>query len=439
MRKIIAILTAALTLLSCQGGEGEYGTVDPAREYRVGACVLDLRESQGGMVTSGTYHDGRKIEGADVRSQELVDGYVISASPVSQALWTEVMGRNPSSTVNPSLPVDMVSCRDIERFLTRLSKLTGVGFILPDEAVWEHAVLNGLISPDRGQREICTCEGAMNVVRTRTTRQDFPEYAKAGATVFRIAAPTGKVCPEEIANLLEGGALSTERSCVDEKISVGDAVFDMVAVKGGEFWMGATDIQKQYAEDDERPLTRTIIEDFEISRTEVTVAQWLAVMGSLPYGNYTEYPNKPVVNVSWYAAQEFVLRLRDLSGRKFRLPYESEWEYAAKGGRRSQDYRYSGSNQVVAVAVHQTGGSDRKVHDVASLSPNELGLYDMSGNAWEWCQDSYSLYGYWPEDIGIKVLRGGSAASTWEACRVSNRSAMPAVNVKSSFGFRLAI
>ena len=168
-------------------------------------------------------------------------------------------------------------------------------------------------------------------------------------------------------------------------------------------------------------------------------------MGSLPYLNDPADLRKPVGNVSWYDCQVFLRKLNAMTGRTFRLPTEAEWEYAARGGKFSRHYGFSGSNDMRSV-MWFLDNADSKPHDVKTLWPNELGLYDMSGNVWEWCYDRASEYTtepqtdpYGAEGGGTRVLRGGSCASRWDACRISNRSYMPAKNIKGTFGFRLAL
>ena len=214
----------------------------------------------------------------------------------------------------------------------------------------------------------------------------------------------------------------------------------MVAVKGKVFSMGADAVQGQYADDDEKPAHDVEVEDFEIGKHEVTVGLWKAVMGDLPYGNKEDEEKLPVVNISWYRAQEFILKLNELTGRKFRLPTEAEWELAAKGGKQVGAYRFSGDNNLKKVAAYAKN-SKSIIQPVGSFDGNELHIYDMSGNVWEWCQDRFAEYGKQPVQgqEHIHVMRGGSAASPWDACRVTNRSKIPASNVKSTFGFRLAL
>ncbi len=221
-----------------------------------------------------------------------------------------------------------------------------------------------------------------------------------------------------------------------ESVTACGTTFEMLPVQGGKALLGATREQQPYADEDESPVREATIRDFKLGRTEVTIGQWNAVMGSLPYGNDPRYPSMAVCNVSYYDATEFILKLREITGRAFRLPTEDEWEYAARGGRRSHGYVFSGSGNSAEVAVCAT--KNRKGESVyhrsvnaGSLKANELGFQDMSGNMWEWTRTAHP-------DGGI-VQKGGSYKSLNTACRVSNRQPMQPENKKETFGFRIAL
>ncbi|MBQ7951520.1 MAG: SUMF1/EgtB/PvdO family nonheme iron enzyme [Alistipes sp.] len=186
---------------------------------------------------------------------------------------------------------------------------------------------------------------------------------------------------------------------------------DMVFVKGGTFTMGATSEQGADAYDDEKPAHSVTLSDFYIGKYEVTQAQWRAVMGSNP--SSFKGDNLPVENVSWNDIQKFIQKLNTQTGKEFRLPTEAEWEYAARGGSKSRGYKYSGSNNIGDVAWY-SGNSGSKTHPVGQKQPNELGIYDMSGNVWEWCSDWYGSYSSssqtnpkGPNSGDYRVLRGG--------------------------------
>ncbi len=452
---------AVLLLAVCGGKTGApagSATLDNVKEsYDVKGVSLAMKELQGGTFAMGSMKDGRMIKGTSSLSQAVMDGYAVSVQPVSQALWKAVMGGNPSSVQDDNLPVDKVSWKDAQKFVAKLGKMTGVPFILPTEAMWEFAVSEGAAVPVKNLREWCEdrfseempqeitrnpagpAEGALRVVRTDLERTGVQPDSKAGALGFRVAVRTGKPCPEAVVKAVVDLRPEREHVSVNETFTVGDVKFDMIGVAPGSFQMGATKEQADYGDEAEKPVHEVSVEGFEIGKTEVTAGLWQAVMGVLPLGNDLKQADKPVINVSWYGAQQFILKLNALTGRKFRLPTEAEWEFAARGGVKSHGYRFSGANAVGSVAIYTVNSDNGRPSRVGHLQANELGLYDMSGNAWEWVQDCFGTYGQPVEKSEWHVMRGGSAASPWNACRVSNRQKVPAGNVKGTFGFRLAL
>ena len=214
----------------------------------------------------------------------------------------------------------------------------------------------------------------------------------------------------------------------------------MIKVEGGTFQMGTTSGDR-----DERPVHQvTLTNDYYIGETEVTQELWTAVMGTNP-SNFTSSNQLPVEEVSWNDCQTFITKLNALTGRSFRLPTEAEWEFAARGGNASQGYTYSGSNSIGDVAWY-LGNSSSTTHEVATKAPNELGIYDMSGNVWEWCQDWWNSYSSdaqtnptGPTSGSYRVIRGGSWLSDGNYCRVANRYNDTPSSRFSSFGFRLAL
>ena len=168
-------------------------------------------------------------------------------------------------------------------------------------------------------------------------------------------------------------------------------VADMVLVEGGTYMMGNPDRDKndEYAKDVPHEVT---LSSFYICKYEVTEALWTAVMGSNP-SDHKSGDNYPVEQVNWYDCQDFVEKLSELTGRHFRLPTEAEWEYAARGGQRSRGYRYSGSYNLDEIGWH-VGNAHHYKREVGTKKPNELGLYDMTGNVSEWCQDKLDIEYY---------------------------------------------
>jgi len=241
-----------------------------------------------------------------------------------------------------------------------------------------------------------------------------------------------------------------------ENFTVNGVTFTMVAVKGGTFTMGATAEQGSDAFDVELPTHEVTLSSFGIGQTEVTQALWQAVMGNNPSyfssrNNYDTNLQRPVEFVSWNDCQTFITKLNQLTGKTFRLPTEAEWEFAARGGNRSLGYKYSGSNNPDDVAwcwfnipSHDNAGYGTQI--VATKAPNELGLYDMSGNVFEWCQDWYDRYSsdaqtnpVGPSTGYNRVFRGGSWVNYGYGCRVSIRAGYDPTSTVDCIGLRLAL
>ena len=274
-------------------------------------------------------------------------------------------------------------------------------------------------------------------------------------------------------------------------ITVNGVSFKMIHVQGGTFTMGATD-----AEDDEKPAHKVTLSSYYIGETEVTQQLWLAVMGSNPSrfapkttnASRCEYDSfvadarrlnakragtvriptrqewdaamtsgggslkRPVEMVSWDDCQTFIRKLNQLTGRQFRLPTEAEWEFAARGGTKSQGYKYSGGNSIGTVAWYEDNAfinkevNDYSTHNVKTKRANELGIYDMSGNVYEWCQDRYGHYNSeaqnnpkGPSSGSDRVFRGGWIYSSGRQCRVSYRDSVKPDYAMHFLGLRLAL
>lgn len=253
-------------------------------------------------------------------------------------------------------------------------------------------------------------------------------YMPGGATDITISAagsaPVSYTFPQPLQGLFTyrmavstaaaggGGAITETGDRITVTIPGTDVTFDMILVRVGMFEMGAT--KEQFSEEkDEKPVHWVrISREYYIGETEVTQALWEAVMGSNP--SIFNNPDCPVENITWGDTQRFVSRLGSLIDRVVRLPSEAEWEYAARGGHKGMQYRFSGSNDPAQVAWFKDNSNNR-THPVKGLLPNELGIYDMSGNVWEMCQDYKGNYSDRQQTDPVntkksenRVRRGGS-------------------------------
>lgn len=227
----------------------------------------------------------------------------------------------------------------------------------------------------------------------------------------------------------------------NEVIQLNDSVsLEMIFVEGGTFVMGSDEGKK-----DARPAHEVELSDFFIGKFEFTQEQWIAIMGENP--SELECMNCPVNDMSWEQLMEMIKKLNHLSGRKFRLPTEAEWEYAAQGGNQTKGFLYSGSNNIEEVAWLKPNGGDHQ-HAVGQLKPNELGLYDMNGNAWELCQDWYDkkFYQRSPRKNPVnetlakyRVSRGASWMSPAHYCERHYRNTDHPHHKRGNGGFRLVM
>ena len=208
---------------------------------------------------------------------------------------------------------------------------------------------------------------------------------------------------------------------------------EMVDVKGGTFIMGNN------ADPEASPEHQVSVSDFKISKYEITPIQWYKLFGE-----------KGIIHYSWDDVQNFIKILNKLTNKKYRLPTEAEWEYAAKGGLLSKGYKYSGSDSISVVAWYVKNSDfigDGKMVAPGSKAPNELGIYDMSGNLWEYCQDYYAYYPETPQinpvcndnKSGYRVIRGGGVDAKPEQCTTTYRGKAFPNWVNRSCGFRLVL
>ena len=240
-----------------------------------------------------------------------------------------------------------------------------------------------------------------------------------------------------------------------ETFTIRGVSFNMIKVEGGTFTMGGTPEQGGDPDDYEYPTHQVTLSDYMIGETEVTQELWQAVMGTTIqeqakkgmyntslYGVGNSYP---MYYISWDECQTYITKLNQLTGKNFRLPTEAEWEYAARGGQKSKGYKYAGSNTLSDVAWYWDNSSN-KTHPVKQKQANELGLYDMSGNVWEWCQDWFDSYSSnaqtnptGPSSGYSRVFRGGSMNYSAPGCRVARRDYSFSGDRSYYLGFRVVL
>ena len=235
---------------------------------------------------------------------------------------------------------------------------------------------------------------------------------------------------------------------MNKEFTLGRISFTMIYVEGGTFTMGATSEQGRGTDKDEKPAHQVTLSDYYIGQTEVTQDLWEEIMGDVPLKKYNG-SKYPVSMVSWEDCQKFIDKLNrafasQLGGKHFALPTEAQWEYAARGGQKTKGYKYSGSNTVGSVAWYKDNND--QITQVGIKAANELGIYDMSGNVLEWCQDWYGSYSSSPQTnpTGVasgsdRVMRGGSWVNDAKACRVSFRNYEAPESHYSNIGLRLVI
>lgn len=313
-------------------------------------------------------------------------------------------------------------------------------------------------NPTAAQQKINSCDAKIKAQQ---------EAAEAKRRAEQEAAEERQRMEEEARRKAEQEAAEAKRKAEIQALAktytVNGVSFTMKYVEGGTFTMGCTSEQGGDCEDDETPIHSITLSDFLIGETEVTQALWEAVMGTTVreqrdkanpfYPMQGEGASYPMYYVSWNEAVEFCNKLNEKlrnqlpSGCRFALPTEAQWEYAARGGNKSQHYKYAGSNTLGNVAWYE-GNSSSTTHPVKGKQANELGLYDMSGNVYEWCSDWKGNYNSstqtnpkGPSSGSDRVLRGGSWGNYAKYCRVSSRGSSNPDNriVIIIIGFRLSL
>ncbi len=451
-------------------------------ELTYGKYTYRLVTVPGGWYTLGA--TGKLVKDAqeDENPAHRVDmiAFFIGQDEVPQWLWKAVMGFNPSHFVDDELPVETVSWNDCQQFISRLSNMTGMTFRLPTEAEWEYAAREAkpnYVFLYSGGDALDNCGWYKDNSGGRTHKD---RKCVNGLNLYNMTGNVWEWCedlytltynrqPTDQSRVFRGGSYTNiPRGCrvsqrnfamPDEKNSniglrlaadikllwdastkelrYGPYVYKMIYVEGGRFKMGNNN-----GEEDEKPVHTVTLDSYYIGESEVPQWLWTAVMESNPSKWIGD--NLPVEQVSWNDCQTFISTLNSVMGTSFRLPTEAQWEFAARGGNRSKGYPYSGSKNIDEVAWHKEN-SDGKTHPIKEKKPNELGIYDMTGNVWEWCQDWDGTYSSssqrnptGPSSGNFRVTRGGSWDHRMSMSRVSQRPIASPTNRSYTAGLRLA-
>ena len=421
--------------------------------------------------------------------------YYMAETAVTQGLWKAVMGtdirdmvaqsRYPDATpkVGDRYPMEYVYLKDALAFIDELNKRTGMHFRLPTEAEREYAARGGnrsrgykypggddytkvassygtpveqKLPNELGIYDLSGCTREMCTDSWRTTYiydehvvnpvgpiQNSGNRTMRGGHIHSKARPFTRYpyTPAWCGNSL-GFRIILPTETKRRMVHANGSFFEMCFVEGGTFMMGS---DAPDAQNDEQPVHEVTMTDYYIGQTEVTQHLWKKVMGDENNPSATKGNNLPVTNITWNEAQTFVERLSEMTGLRFRLPTEAEWEYAARGGQRSKGYTYAGSNEIDKVGWY-AGNSGNKLHAVGVKLPNELGIFDMTGNAWEWCQDWYGAYSagaqsnpQGPDSGSSRVLRSGSYTTTSERCAAKYRQSRQADYPDVHIGLRIVL
>ncbi len=318
-------------------------------------------------------------------------------------------------------------------------------------------LIRWMMTPNRKKRPQ-TVEEILNIFNSITSREDDNENTIYGLVDERKDSANDLRTKESVE---ESTSFESEIGMNANSV-ISKLIANMVYVEGGTFMMGANIVKRavgwfdfidkqdsavydREADSDVKPAHQVTLSSFSIGKYEVTQEEWEAVMGSNP--SRYKGAKRPVECVSWDDCQEFIRKLNALTGKRFRLPTEAEWEYAARGGNRSQGYKYAGGNSIGSVAWFD-GNAGSETHPVGQKQSNELGLYDMTGNVCEWCQDWYdaSYYRKSPStnpvnntSASYRVNRGGNWFVSAGYCRVSYRDCFVPDFCGSNLGLRLAL
>lgn len=425
---VAVTLAARFAEITVQAPQGAVVTVDDDRK---GSGTLSWRQGEGLcdiVVSMAGHRDARRqlevVAGRAQTVQLTPQPIYGSASVDSDLMDAEIWIDGKQYGVTPNV---------VERLLvgshTLVLKKSGYADLQQQFSVEEGKEASLLVKLPTGRSVQFTSEKpGMQIIVDGKKLGTTPLTAVVGIGHHSVSAMRGgDIIDVRDLDITSAGAPLTMafRDFNNQTFTVNGVQFTMVAVKGGTFTMGATSEQGSDAWEDEKPAHEVTLSDYYIGQTEVTQALWEAVMGSNPSDSRGD--NLPVEQVSWNDCQEFIRKLNQLTGKQFHLPTEAEWEYAARGGRKSRGYKYAGGNDIGLVAWCYDNGIG--IHPVGTKQANELGIYDMSGNVWEWCSDWYDGYQssslsdpQGPSSGSRRVYRGGCCYNVARLCRVSIRN-----------------
>ena len=437
----------------------------PCETFEVNGVKFNMMCVEGGTFTMGAGSDAHQVTLSD---------YYIGETEVTQGLWKAVMGGElppRQEIMGDEYPVADISMVDCRRFVERLTELTGRHFRIPTEAEWEYAARGGVKSKgykyagsddinevaiwkgtvrlDENGKEIYAPEPVMtrkpNELGIYDMSGNLAEWVNDWNGEFNLYPQINPTGPTTYTTTYShrvhyrGGCWTFPEYKCEVTFKQPKNVPSITDPNRGFNGIGLRLVLSDeepfkmvYLNDSTRIVLRPVKGekyDYYIGETEVTYALWKAVMGTVL--GVEETDNKPVSRVSWDDCQKFIAKLNELTGLHFRLPTEAEWEYAARGGSRSNGYMFAGSNDIDSVGWYMIN-SDSTDHCVAQLMSNELGIYDMTGNVWEWCQDYYDV------NQTMHVVKSGSWFDAATACRIDARTGR-AANYKSFIGFRIVL
>lgn len=424
---VAVTLAARFAEITVQAPQGAVVTVDGDRK---GSGTLSWRQSEGLcdiVVSMAGHRDARRqlevVAGRAQTVQLTPQPIYGSASVDSDLMDAEIWIDGKQYGVTPNV---------VERLLvgshTLVLKKSGYADLQQQFSVEEGKEASLSVKLPAGRSVQFTSEKpGMQIIVDGKKLGTTPLTAVVGIGHHSVSAMRGGdiIDVRDLDITSAGAPLTMAFRDFNQTFTVNGVQFTMVEVKGGTFTMGATSEQGSDAWDEEKPAHEVTLSDYYIGQTEVTQALWEAVMGSNP--SDSKGGNLPVERVSWDDCQVFIQKLNQLTGKQFRLPTEAEWEYAARGGRKSRGYKYAGGNNIDSVAWCD-GNSGNETHPVATKQANELGIYDMSGNVLEWCSDWCGDYTSSSQSDpqgsssgSFRVIRGGCYYNFARNCRVSYR------------------